>query len=159
LLKWQNADYNEVGSYVVERSANGKDFAAIAQTKPESVNNQWLDVNPAGPVLYYRIKAVSRNNSVVYSKIVSITKESIGQLSVLPNPIKNGIVKLFVQGVKDGYYELTVSNSSGATVIKQTVFVNENTERDIKLPGSAGGILYVQLKGNNTILNSSILVR
>lgn len=159
LLNWQNADYGETANYIVERSENGTDFIAVTQLRPQSINNQWIDIKPGGKTTYYRIKAVSLDNTVVYSKIVSVTKQKpFEQLSISPNPVKDGTVKVHLQGLDAGNYQLMVLNSAGETLVKRPVIASGNMEEDIHLPASAKGIFYVQLKGRNTILKRSILV-
>lgn len=159
LLKWQNPDYVEVTRYIVERSENGADFTPIASFKPRSDYNQWMDEAPNSPVLYYRIKAVLVNNSIEYSKVISITKPMASlELNISPNPVKNGSVNVWIQNLKDGQYQLTISNSSGETVLRKSVIGSENLRESIQLPVTLKGILYVQLKGSNTILKKTILV-
>jgi unsaturated rhamnogalacturonyl hydrolase len=159
LLRWQNTDYNEVEKYIVERSENGIDFSPITQFKSQSINNQWIDVAPAGITLYYRVKSLSFDNTVVYSKIVSITKAtSNARLSISPNPVNNGIVKVDLQGLKEGKYRLTVFNSTGEVITRKTIIGNRQVEEEIHLPSSSKGIVYVEVKGDKTILKKSILV-
>lgn len=159
LLKWQNTDYNEVANYIVERSENGTDFKAITQFKPQSINNQWIDIDPAGTTVYYRIKSVSLDNSMVYSKIVSVTKQvSVGQLSISPNPAKNGMITISTQGLKNKNYQLIISNSAGEAIISKSFAGSENVQENIQLPFSAKGIFYVQIKGENTVLRKSVMV-
>jgi unsaturated rhamnogalacturonyl hydrolase len=160
LLNWQNNDFTEVVNYVIERSENGIDFIAIASAKPQFVNNKWLDISPTGSTLYYRIKAISVNNTLDYSKVIAITKQtSAGQLNISPNPVKNGVVNVFINGLKAGFYQLTVSNNAGEMLIRKSIsFGNEKQEEVIRLPASAKGLFYVQLKGADIVLKRSILV-
>jgi unsaturated rhamnogalacturonyl hydrolase len=160
LLKWQNNDFTEVANYVIERSENGIDFIAVASAKSQSINNQWLDISPIGSTLYYRIKAISVNNALDYSKVIAIIKQtSPGQLNVSPNPVKNGVVNIFINGLKAGSYQLTVSNSAGEMLIRKSISCgNEKLEEIIHFPASAKGLFYVQLKGADIVLKRSILV-
>jgi unsaturated rhamnogalacturonyl hydrolase len=159
LLKWQNTDYNEVANYVIERSEDGTNFTAIATLKPQSSYNQWTDVNAGGNISYYRIKAISFNNNIEYSKIVSVTNQSPqAQLNILPNPVQDGTIKIFIHGLNTGRYRLTISNSTGETIIRKSFSGKENLEENIHLPASSKGVLYVSVNGDKTILKKSILV-
>jgi unsaturated rhamnogalacturonyl hydrolase len=159
-LKWQVADYTQASKYIVERSQNGIDFTSVQEIKPRSNTSQWIDAAPAGSTLYYRIKAVSTNNEIDYSKIVRVDKESLFQaLMASPNPVNNGVLNISAQGIKAGSYDLSVSNNMGELIISKRLYTNtENLEVAIPLPASAKGIVYIQLKGIHTLLNKSIFV-
>jgi unsaturated rhamnogalacturonyl hydrolase len=160
LLKWENQDFHEVTDYTVERSLNGVDFTAVGHVKPQSVANNWTDVNAVAPVIYYRIKAVSLNNAIDYSKVVKVSgKDMPVAITASPNPIKNGVLNVVAEGLKTGSYHMVITNSSGQTVVEKDLYATqEKLTEVIKLPSTAKGLHYIQVKGFNMTLNTSVLV-
>jgi hypothetical protein len=160
LLKWANQDFHEVADYTIERSLNGVDFTAVGHVRPQSVANNWTDVNAVAPVIYYRIKAVSLNNAIDYSKVVKVSgKEMPVSISASPNPVKNGVLNVVAEGLKTGSYHMVITNSSGQTVVEKDLYAaQEKLTEVIKLPSTAKGLHYIQVKGFNMTLNTSVLV-
>ncbi len=97
-ISWQVSNEASVKNYVVEKSSDANTFTAIGTV---DYNNQaatasqygYTDVN-AGTgtsVIYYRIKEVSENGSITYSRVISIRNNQSGDatISISPNPVHN----------------------------------------------------------------------
>lgn len=96
LISWQVSNEVSVKNYVVEKSADANAFSAIGAV---DYNNQatgssqysYTDANAGSgnSVIYYRIKEVSENGSIMYSKVISIRDNQSGgaTLSIAPNPV------------------------------------------------------------------------
>jgi unsaturated rhamnogalacturonyl hydrolase len=160
LLRWQNHDYQEVADYVVERSFNGVDYNIVGHVKPQSVANSWTDVNAVAPVIYYRVKALSLNNAIDYSEVVKVSMKGMPlAITASPNPVKNGVLNVVAQGLRTGSYHMAITNSSGQTIFEEDLYVaQEKLTEVVKLPSTAKGLHYVQLKGISATLNTTVLV-
>ena len=106
VLNWHTANEENTNLFVVERSTNGIDFAAIGEEKAmESSNGSYAfaDNNPYSGTNYYRLKTVDADGAIEYSKAVSIQTVTNGnKLLVYPNPSRN---------------RLTINGSHIATVV------------------------------------------
>jgi hypothetical protein len=162
-LKWKNPDDDhEVDYYNVQRSANGIDFTTIGKlsaTRADYYN--WTDNNIAGNTIYYRIQAVNTSGAVHYSPVrVVRLKHSEASMSVAPNPVKDGVVKISFKDVDPDEYTLTILNNIGATVIAKRIQVaGDGIVQAIPLPANIRhGMYYVKLQGADVTLTRCVLV-
>ena len=94
LLSWkENPDQFSV-SYDVERSNNGVDFLKIGTVWGNAgstiFNYNFIDAQPSSSSNYYRVKSVSSDGVIIYSKIVSLAfHTNAGTLQVYPNPVQS----------------------------------------------------------------------
>ena len=125
---WETTN-NIANHFEVEKSNDGNNFKKIAEvpyktnTGSTSIKYQFVDINKAGDVLYYRIKVVEPGSDSSYSQIVSIknisssTTNNNNNLTVYPNPAQD-YVYLKIPGNDFRNKELELVNMSG-TVIKK----------------------------------------
>jgi hypothetical protein len=97
-LDWATADETNNSFFTIERSANGKDFEAIANLQgagnSESTNlYNWVDTNPNTGNNFYRLRQTDFSGESSVSEIVRVFIEfraGTGEFSVYPNPIQTG---------------------------------------------------------------------
>ncbi len=163
-LAWQNGDDSQVDDYEIQRAANPTDFATIGTIKSNRTGlYTWTDNNVPSNLFYYRIKAVSLDGEIDYSTVVVVTRTKSTQvdLQVYPNPVSKGSVNLSVTNSTAGNYVLRVINSQGNLVqIKQLIIpVSGSFVQSVALPpGTAAGLYYIQLSGNNLSITKNIIV-
>lgn len=90
-LRWQVQE-NNVSSYSIEKSNNGRTFNSIAMlnSKGDGVNAyNFTDATALNGVSYYRIKQVDRDGRNSYSTIIKLSNNQISILQVYPNPVKD----------------------------------------------------------------------
>ena len=101
---------------------DGLVFAAIKDVMPQSNNGTSFsynitDVDASKLKYFYRIKAISINGMVQYSKIVEVkaldTKTGV---TVYPNPIENNTINLFFENMPIGDYQLKLYNNQGQLI-------------------------------------------
>ena len=125
-LNWQVAYEINTLRYIVERSTDGINFSDIGSTpfrEGNAQNNayQYVDNNlPAiSGTIYYRIRELDVDGSVVYSKIVSVQQNSLaGKLSVYPNPARTSITVSFNHSV-GGMVSLRLFDLKGSMLWQQ----------------------------------------
>jgi hypothetical protein len=156
-VEWSNLTEKDVAEYAIERSANGKDFTAIAKQWPTSNQNDkatytGFDAVPATGANYYRIKAVETTGKIVYSKILSVNlgKANFG-LQLYPNPVIGNQVTVSLSNIKHGKYNIRVVNTSGQDIFKQ--IINNQSDRMtqiLDLPSSVKpGVYNMIITGDN----------
>lgn len=94
-LNWNTASEENVHSFNVERSIDGKSFEAIASVAAKNSANgaayAYNDVLRAG-VTYYRLKMVDKDGSFAFSKVVSVNGKAVASIDVYPNPVRDRFV-------------------------------------------------------------------
>jgi hypothetical protein len=116
VLKWISIIDKNV-HFVVERSLNGSDFAAIGEVSPagahgQAVNCKFEDVNPS-QVCYYRVKQVASNGQITMSNTLRIERrnEKANKIRVY-NPVRDDLA-YEVDSDTDDMVDYTVSSAFG----------------------------------------------
>lgn len=104
-LAWQTANETTSAHFDVERSADGRHFAAVAQvaaagTSPTAHHYAYLDRGAPARLLYYRLRQVDQDGTAVYSPTCIALVGEDAPLSLAPNPARGGATQL--QGVAPG---------------------------------------------------------
>jgi hypothetical protein len=142
-IEWSNMTEKDVANYVIERSSNGSDFAAIGQQLPTSNQDDRADYSafdaaPNAGTNYYRIKAEETTGKIVYSKVLSVSLGLTTQsLRLYPNPVKGHQVNISLSNVRSGQYDLRVVNMTGQNVLNQRINSQGSTiTQTIDLPAT-----------------------
>jgi hypothetical protein len=138
-LSWNNNDEKGVVKYVVERKqANETSFAAIGTASVQSGGNYFFNDNQFNlGATQYRLKVVYPNKTE-YSNIV-ILKTNLYEITVYPNPVKDGF-KISFSSEKPADYKIELISSNGQmlylTEVKGISSSTINYPRDSKIkPG------------------------
>ncbi len=119
-LSWNVPSANNIFSFTIQRSANGKDFVNL-ETVGSSITS-YTDLTNLSGAVYYRIRVINNNDEVTYSDAVSISSNSIkNNLSVYPNPIIGSSFKVELYNTTQGKYTLQLLNSLGQKIISQEI--------------------------------------
>jgi hypothetical protein len=166
-VNWETATEANLAGYVVERSYNGKDFSAVANT-PVKENGttgfksySWTDNNPLSGTNFYRIKAVEKDGQVSYTTIVKVNTSSTRlEVTVAPNPVRNGEMNIQLSSVTKGTYSVRVINNVGQVIFTGKVTTEGGSlNQTFRLPGNIKmGIYTLQVAGNDINLNKKIAI-
>lgn len=151
---------NEIGlkEYVVERSLDGRNFAAVknlAAGSKISADYQVGDYKGKPGVVYYRVKATSLDGNFQYSNIASANVEGgndKASVIVYPNPVVNRMLGLRVENAGAGAYAVQMYSGGGRMIsIKEGASLVAGTNAlKIAVPHSATpGTYLVVLTGRN----------
>lgn len=93
-LKWTSSEEVNFSVYLVERSVDGINFSEIASLSGSAEDGKgssysYLDHSVNSYSVYYRLKMVDKDNSIAYSKVVSVQKKEV-VFSIYPNPCAAG---------------------------------------------------------------------
>lgn len=154
-VKWKVENETSMDRYVIERSAEGRNFQAIGTASPGANNGgafQYLHVDrsPLNADNFYRVKGISMNGMVQYSSVVLVKAEGTQPMfSVHPNPVKNKIIQLHIMGQEEGEYRLSLVNSVGQVVHDSKVTIAAgNSVIPVYLKNISKGIYYLKLTGS-----------
>lgn len=160
LVSWTTASEIDNSHFIVERSADGKNFEAIAQIKGMGNSNRttdykYLDVDAFGlgvKTVYYRLVQVDFDGTTSESKIVSVALEDNQDLiinSVQPNPFESGISVGFTLP-SSTEVAVEVMNMNGQTLLQHRVQGTEGYNQ-LVLPETSelpAGIYFLKLGSN-----------
>lgn len=146
LLNWKTYENGSVRSYVIQRSADGRNFTDLTSVSASKMikahNYNSIDYLPVKGVNYYRIKIVDKNSNVSYSQIRKINNAGDNvqtyASSVYPNP-SHGLVNVSLQNNAD-------KNSS--VIIRITDLYGKVLSSDIKNVRGSLTVTYTLRAGN-----------
>jgi len=151
-IAFTNSTETDVAHYSIERSTNGIDFNTIATLKP-TVNDgnaatyQYIDRTRPSGTLYYRIKGVELDGTLMYSSVLRITiDKSVKALHVFPNPV-SGNQFTWEASLPQGAYTMRITGSNGQQVMQTTGnHSGGNISQVVQLPaGIKKGVYMLQL--------------
>jgi Secretion system C-terminal sorting domain len=120
-LSWQATNGGAIGTFVIERSLDGKAFnpvAEIAGTRKENdkYNFEYLITN-TNKTLFFRIKQTDDRGKTTYSVIQMVTQslKANAGLSVFPNPAKDH-VSIHFDPPANGSYQVELADMAGKVI-------------------------------------------
>ncbi|MEZ5039079.1 MAG: T9SS type A sorting domain-containing protein [Saprospiraceae bacterium] len=122
LLEWETAVEENNAFFQVERSIDGKQFAAIGKVEGVGSSDvaqiyQLMDEKPRQGTNYYRLKQVDFDGTFEYHPIVSVevAAEKEVVLQLFPNPAVDK-VNVFVPSQVEGVADIKIFNALGQLV-------------------------------------------
>lgn len=152
-VEWKTEHETGIANYEVESSADDISFNSIgklASTNPgPAAKYNWLDTDPYTGVNYYRIKCTAQNGTVSYSAVVKIITAKGTAVSIYPNPVKDNIIYLQLQGQPSGVYTISLINTMGQTAFAINKNISSgNTIQVLDIPQKlAKGIYQLEING------------
>jgi hypothetical protein len=160
LLTWKTNTASSIKSYTVERSTNaGSSFEEIGSVKGTVSNSyKFIDQKPMEGISLYRLKQLSKDNKVEYSKTIQVVRKSKdNDVVVSPNPAKDFINIYFKHS---SVISTTIQLIDGAgKILKETVVVPDGQNSFKFLLGNiAKGTYYLNaVSGTKSIVKSIIV--
>jgi hypothetical protein len=155
-LSWQLGVAGSPSSLVVERSGNGVGFTTLMELTPAAPGSQTVvDTHPLPGNNYYRLALVNPDGTVVaYSQVCMIenTIAAVGgpSLTIYPNPVRNGQLKIRAEALTSGNYVLRLFDLNGVLMLSKECSGAPAVNQMINLPaGLAGGIYSLQVTDKN----------
>lgn len=162
-LQWTTIQEKNNDYFIVERSRDAVNFAAIGQVKGQGTtsnphNYEWTDSNPFTGVNYYRLKQVDLDGTLTYSKIEATTIEEklAAKVLLFPNPTADwAFVKL---SPEETLKQVNVWKLQGSETGNQIRFTERsNGTYGINLQSFAQGVYWIELHTNKKVHRVKIL--
>jgi hypothetical protein len=142
-VDWQTAEEVSGDQFIVERSADGRDFSALTtiNAKGQASSYTYWDESPVAGTNYYRLKLMDAAGTASYSKVVTaVVKSGSFIVEAYPNPVKEKLViRVFGDQGANGKVEIT--DATGKVVRHLNASTSETT---IDMSGLAQGIYLVK---------------
>jgi hypothetical protein len=153
-ISWSNLTESDINYYIVERSTDGSNFAAIGKVQPKANDYRkqdysFTDVTP-NQTNFYRIKAVEYNSNIKSSVILKISSGKMNkEISVYPNPVQNKTVTLHSNNISAGNYSVQVVDANGQQVFLKTMNLQAGSlSQSLELPaGTRPGTYMLKIVG------------
>jgi unsaturated rhamnogalacturonyl hydrolase len=161
---WTAGDNDQADHFVVQGSLDGKQFDQSFNISTNASGNYcWTDARTILPGrTYYRIAAVSKDGTMLYSKTLSLQSvQSTVALRISPNPVQSGsAITVSANVAAAGVYRVHILSADGA-VIRTNSFTLSAGQNDlqVEIPLSVSkGMYRLQLEGNDARQSSGFLV-
>ncbi len=153
MVQWQVQNEAGTTQYVIERSANGRDFNAVSKTPAKAIspagnNYNWLDAATLNGDNFYRVGSISANGAVAYSNVVKVKfSDAAVSAQVYPNPVRNLIINLSIKNAERMDYNCQLTNTKGQVVYRTSlIHASGNNSYELKLANHlAPGSYYLSL--------------
>jgi Secretion system C-terminal sorting domain len=150
LLRWTSVFEANSSKYIIQRSADGRNFTDISEVKAAgnsvtAINYSYADRQMANGAAYYRLKLIDIDGSFDYTKIIYINNGQAGliPLSVFPNPFRSEVQLKGVSATDVNSKNIRVYNAMGSEVNYRVIGGN-SIVIDPALPK---GVYVLRLKG------------
>lgn len=129
-LEWSTATEINNDFFTIEKSIDGEKWDYVGEKKGAGnsnaqINYSMIDTEPYNGISYYRLKQTDFDGTYAYSDIRSVQFQSIGELSVYPNPASTYFV---VEGLEQRA-NLSLYKANGQIV--KTVNINPNEKINV----------------------------
>lgn len=154
-VEWTSLTESESDHFVIERSANGRDFYEIGQmnaagTSNGKINYNFIDPLPLRGNNFYRLALVNRDYSKDYFDIKKITVDDFGVRVLLsPIPATKSLQLIFnINSNQNVTFNITDVNGRLMRTWSAN-FSSGNINRSIDINSLAAGVYYLHIKGED----------
>jgi len=158
-LDWATSSEKHLDRFDVEYSLNGQDFTYAGTVKAANESSgssyQYQHLIQFENRLFYRLKMVDADGQFRYSNIITLTHNESGTDLVYPNPVSDGILRLWLQ---HGYDELVIVNMNGAVVQREDLY-HKTGRHSLTLRPMADGLYFVHLRGPGTVRVEKLVIQ
>lgn len=123
-LEWSGGDFKQADMYILEKSSGKSEYKEIFKVPADNETEKtysFLDAqNEASDIVYYRIKQIDKDGSIVYSSQVKVglgIQEPFIVEQNYPNPF-NPKTSIVVELFEDTQVKVTIYNLEGQEVAK-----------------------------------------
>ncbi len=165
VLKWATASEEDNKHFIVERSADGRDFEAIGVVEGNGTSNvvntySLDDLDPFYGANYYRLKQVDYDGDYEYSQVetVVISGNDLPDVIVYPNPVvRSTTLRVVTPFEQDAQIEIV---SQGGQIVKTVIIEAGANSKQLDLSGYAAGVYfaYINFNGHRTLVYNIVKV-
>jgi len=161
-LSWQTASETNSEYFIIERSADGVQFAEVGRVNAAGesqtlVNYHFSDIG-ASLLTYYRLKQVDIDGTYAYSDIIKVDTDctdSAGDiLDVYPNPVRNNMHLRLYSNTHEKTNIVVMSMEGRVLFKKEFVLAEGPNVIDCDVTNLAAGAYFVRLEGVHSHSNA-----
>lgn len=148
-IDWSNLTEQDVVSYSIEHSLNGRDFtglAAVAATRNDGgkADYSYLHTSPVRGINYYRIRSAETSGVAKVSIIVKVdTRGGKTDIILYPNPVTDRTLSLQATDLAKGQYNIRVFAANGQQVHAQALtHAGGSVTEAVQLPAAVKAGIY-----------------
>ena len=166
-IKWKIENEINLNHYEIERADNGLSFIVLGSQQPLSNNGLsyeyfFNDINAKTSVNYYRVKVISNDGQIQYSRIVKLDAlNNENSIFVYPNPVKDNFINIQFENNLTGLYSIMLSDIAGKNIFNKNynISVNKGSIK-VVLPKNtvSGNYLLKIIQPNGDIWTQLILI-
>ncbi len=161
-ITWTSETEINTQSYMIERSVDGINFTQVGLLAATGATKYvWMDNAPLNGKAFYRVRGIDKAGTSNYSTIVK-TGASIKaqELTIAPNPVKNGQLNLQMTNFSKGQYTVNIYNNASQKVFTKTLANDGGTTSQlVQLPATLkNGVYNLQLLGDAVKMTKRLVV-
>ncbi len=159
-LEWATSTEINTSHFVIERSTDGFNFSAIgtASAAGNSSSEQFytaFDNSPSRGVNYYRLKMIDLDETFVYSPTRTVLFNSVGGVTVVPNPVQNAFI-LTLENPVSAPTRVELIGANGALAREGYIIEGENLLR-IDISDLAAGSYFIRVDLGNEVISEQVI--
>ncbi len=165
-ISWQTSNEQNLRSYAVERSTDGKTFNAVGSVTAKNKNTNsyaFTDAKISEGVNYYRIKALGNTGKINYSSIVKVANvmSASKTINIYPNPVINKTFNVELSNQSAGIYSVKVISAGGQVLAsKQINHLGGNSVNTIDLSAvNAKGLCFVSITSKDVKTTKTVIIK
>lgn len=162
-LNWTTTANSNTDHFIVERSADGQQFAPIAEVQASaSAQYHYTDISPLSGNSFYRLQMADDNNVITYSNVVTMKSKTDAALKIFPTLLQGRQSLSLQTGKLLEQATLTICDMAGRPMLQQSIAqLRSGQLYPVPLPIQrlAKGIYLVQVRNaSGVLLNQKILL-
>jgi hypothetical protein len=149
-LDWITASEDQNAYFLVERSADGKNFEEIGIVEGNGNSSGtkyyfFIDEHALRGENYYRLKQTNLDNTYEYSQVILVENKIVQSTALIlaPSVIKNEVTLIFNELPMANKF-IEVFNMNGTNIIKRTLAEEEYT-MDLDMSDYAPGMYFIRV--------------
>ena len=164
LLEWTTAEEKNVAYYGIEKSEDGRMFAAIGKVQANNISADnkyaFVDQEASGSRLFYRLMMTDIDGVFSYSPVRMLVNTADNVLDILqlyPNPAKDKLM-LTYNSNKEATMQITITNADGKNVksISNNAINKGVNNFEIDIIKLQPGVYMLNYRTDNSVEPSSI---
>jgi hypothetical protein len=130
-LSWTTEAEENISTYIVERSADGRSFKTLGELPAlnhdqAKANYLYLDKAPVRGYNYYRVRAVEKNGNNIYSPVIRVSVAASlsvadKDLLIAPNPLTGNELGIRIVSLPKGIYVVKILNAAGQEIADHVI--------------------------------------
>lgn len=159
-LNWSTLQETNSSHFIIERSADGRNWTSILTTPAAGNSNQELaytayDNLPLNGTGYYRIKQVDRDNKFQVSVVRNVRFDAGYMISIAPNPAKD-VVTIMMEKKSGFNSTIQIFDAAGNVVYAEKTNLSSI---NIKTARFNRGLYFVKIAMDNQVATQKLLLQ